>query len=429
MFRIFDKFKWRGTEHIYSLPWLRNRLEYSADPKRVKEFIRGGKFTRSQMTRDLLSRFHLSHNSIVVSDDEHAQFLRKKFREHLTSPELYPIIAKDLVDQVFADSNKEVMGNEIRLSHKLIPEVYICLLSNMLGVNILKPLQKHIRETAFEPGTRRTRPMRFEGVMYAFGMLLPGFAPMRTVIDVLFFKGNHYTRKIAKKLEKMVFDFSTPKEDSWYQVLLELKQSGKLTSAQFKGELTSMLVSSYTLSAAMSSMLLCLAARPEYVKKIRQDDSMAIHFVNEVLRLYPPFRQFGYEKKGVWERKNRPKQEVTDFMVSVFVLHRNEQVWEDAEEFRPERFLSPDLRRGCKFIPFGLGKRSCSGRVYSLGILIESLKYICSGACDLKLTLPADFEKDEAGLPIGTNGRLVSFPVDDRVCVQRESIIRPLSAC
>jgi hypothetical protein len=377
----------------------------------------------------MLSRFHLSHNSIVVSDDDHAEFLKKKFREHLPSSELYPIIAKNLVDKVFAEGKNEAMGTEIRLSRKLIPEVYICLLSNMLGANVLKPLKKHIRETAFEPGTRRTRPMRFEGVMYAFGMLLPGFAPMRTVIDVLFFKGNHYTRKIAQKLETMVFDFSTPKEDSWYQVLLELKNSGKLSSAQFKGELTSMLVSSYTLSAAMSSMLLCLAARPEYIEKIRRDDRMANHFVNEVLRLYPPFRQFGYEENGVWERKNRPKQEVTDFMVSVFLLHRNEQVWEDAGDFRPERFFSPDLRRGCKYIPFGLGKRSCSGRLYSLGILIESLKYVCSGDCDLKLTLPSDFENDDDGLPIGTSGRLVSFPVDDRLHVQRESIISPLSAC
>ena len=257
MFRFLDKFQWQGTDRIYSLPWLRNRLEYSADPDRVKEYIRGGEFTRSQLTKDMLSRFHLSHNSIVVSDDEHAQFLRRIFRERLPAQERYPDIAQKLVDDVFVTDDNGAMDGTLHLSSSLIPEVYISLLSNLLGANVLKPLKEHIREIDFRPGTR---PMHLDGLMYAFGMQLPGFAPMRTVIDLMFFKGDHYTRKIARKLEKMVIEFATPKEDSWYSALLELKQSGKLTRAQFRGELTSILVSSYALSAAMSSMLLCLAA-------------------------------------------------------------------------------------------------------------------------------------------------------------------------
>ncbi|MFT6048095.1 MAG: cytochrome P450 [Arenicella sp.] len=419
MLRFIDKFQWRGTEYIYSLPWLRNRMEYSADPSRIKDYFRGGKFTRSQMTRDMLSRFHLSHNSIVVSDDDHAQFLRKLFREHSPAKNQYELMAKTLVDNLFAKEGNVSKQQQVNISKDLIPEVYLCLLSNMLGVQILKPLEKHIRNTAFEPGTRRTRPMIFEGVMYSFGMLLPGFKPMRSVIDLLFFRGNHYTRKIAQDLETHVFDYALPKVGSWYQTLLDLKQSGEISNNQFKGEVTSMLVSSYTLSAALSSMLLCLAARPEYVKKIQNDKSMADHFVNEVLRLYPPFRQFGYEKKGIWDRKDRDKKEVTDFMVSVYVLHRNEQVWDDAEEFRPERFQVSGVTRGCKFMPFGVGKRSCSGRAYSLAILSQTLKYIASENSGFKLSLPEDFESDCTGLPVGTAGRLVSFPIDDRLIVQR----------
>jgi len=394
---------------------MRNRLEYSADPNRVKEYLKGGEFTRSQLTRDMLSRFHLSHNSIVVSDDEHAQFLRSIFLECLPTQERYPEIAKELVDEVFVTGNNKAL----RLSSSLIPTVYLSLLSNLLGANVLQSLREHIRKIDFQPGTR---PMHLDGLMYALGMQFPGLGVMRNIIDLIFFKRDHYTRKIAVKLEKMVFEFATPREGSWYAHLIEMKQSGKISTAQFRGELTSMLVSSYALSAAMSSMLLSLAARPEYVHKIRHDEAMAKHFVNEVLRLFPPFRQFGYERKGVWEKSGRSKEEVTDFMVSVFGLHRNEDVWENADEFRPERFATPDAVKGCKFMPFGLGKRSCTGRVYSIRVLVEILKYVCSEECNLHLTLPEDYEKDYVGLPLGTNGRLVSFPVDDRVYARRTPV-------
>lgn len=409
---LVDRFHWKGTGQIYSLPWIRNRLEYSADPQRVKKYLQGTKVTRSQLTRDMLSRFHLSHNSIVVSDDAHARVLRNIFQDCVPPAERYAQIASELVDQVFVAGQ----SGQLQLSSRLIPVMYLSLLSNLLGAELLTSLREHVRKIDFKPGTR---PMHLDGLMYAAGMQFPGMGFMRNVIDWAFFKNDHYTRKIAAGLERMVFEFATPREGSWYAHLIALRQDGKLSRAQFRGELTSMLVSSYALSAAMSSMLLCLAARPEYVALIRGDSTYARHFVNEVLRLFPPFRQFGYEEKGVWEKPRRAKDDVTDFMVSVFGLHRNEQVWPDADLFRPERFMDADVVKGCKFMPFGLGKRSCTGRVYSMSLMVEVLRYVCSEACHLQLDLPDDYLSDYVGLPLGTNGRLVSFPVDDRIVARR----------
>lgn len=412
-----SKFQWRGTDQTYSLPWIRNRLEYSADPSRVKQYLQGAKVTRSQLTKDMLSRFHLSHDSIVVSDDRHAQCLRSIFLTCLPQEDRYPAIARELVDAVFADGAQE----GLHLSRRLIPAMYLSLLSNLLGANVLATLREHIAAIDFQPGTR---PMHLDGLMYAFGMQLPGWGWMRNIIDFLFFKHDHHTRKIAVKLEAMVFAFATPRPGSWYAHLIALKHSGKISARQFRGELTSMLVSSYAMSASMSSMLLCLAARPEYVGLIRRDASMAKHFVNESLRLFPPFRQFGYEEKGIWEKKRRARPLVTDFMVSVFGLHRNENVWVDAAQFRPERFAAADAAKGCKFMPFGLGTRSCTGRVYAMNVMVEVLNYVCSDGFRLQLRLPADFRSDDVGLPLGADGRLVSFPVDDRIDVRRAPAVQ-----
>lgn len=416
MLPFLDRFIWKGNGRVYSLPWLRNRIEYSADPDRVKEYLKGGGFTRSQLTMDMLTRFHLSNNSIVVSDDKHAQLLREIFLERMPSQDRFHGIARELVNEVFITSAKEAADSPVHISSKLIRGVYISLLSNLLGADLQKPLEEFIDNIDFRPGTR---PMHLDGIMYAFGLQLPGFSPMRTLIDLVFFKGEHYTRNIARKLEKMVLDYALPKQDSWYSALLGLKESGKLTQTQLKGELTSILVSSYALSSSMSSMLLCLAARREYVNKIRHDESLAKCFVNEVLRLYPPFRQFGYEKKGVWEKSGRPKDDSTDFMVSAFGLHRNESAWDEPESFHPERFLTPGSVGGCKFLPFGMGSRSCVGRLYSTRMLIEVLKYVCSEECGFELDLPTDYEANQIDLPIGASGRLVSFPLDDRVYVRQ----------
>ncbi|CAI9281794.1 unnamed protein product [Lactuca saligna] len=98
--------------------------------------------------------------------------------------------------------------------------------------------------------------------------------------------------------------------------------------------------------------------------------------VKESLRLYPAAplgapREFsedsnvaGYHvPKGTW------------LIVNIWKIQHDPEIWSDPSEFRPERFLSgthahADVR-GTNFelIPFGAGRRSCSGLAFSLQIL------------------------------------------------------------
>jgi cytochrome P450 len=163
-------------------------------------------------------------------------------------------------------------------------------------------------------------------------------------------------------------------------------------------------------------MLLCLAARHEYFAKIHDDRRLAICFVKEVLRLYPPFRQFGYERKGIWSNPELSQSEATDFMVSVFALHRNQSAWKNPEVFCPERFLEPNTSSGAKsLLPFGMGTRACPGRSYSLKLMVAILSYVCSEHFTVWFGLPADYQGGVGRMPTGAAGRLVSFPIDDRL--------------
>ncbi|WCJ35509.1 Cytochrome P450 81C13 [Euphorbia peplus] len=96
--------------------------------------------------------------------------------------------------------------------------------------------------------------------------------------------------------------------------------------------------------------------------------------VNETLRLYPPGPLLlphlssetctveGYEiEKG------------TILLVNVWRMHRDPNIWEDPNEFKPERFEGDRIgeQLGSKYIPFGMGRRACPGA--AMGIRMVSL--------------------------------------------------------
>ena len=55
----------------------------------------------------------------------------------------------------------------------------------------------------------------------------------------------------------------------------------------------------------------------------------------------------------------------TPVQINLWALHRNEKYWQDAEAFKPERWLGDktggDKSGGMAYLPFGAGPRMCIG--------------------------------------------------------------------
>ncbi|TQE10726.1 hypothetical protein C1H46_003629 [Malus baccata] len=107
--------------------------------------------------------------------------------------------------------------------------------------------------------------------------------------------------------------------------------------------------------------------------------------INETHRLYPSFPILVPHENSedcVVGGFDVPRH--TMLVINAWAIHRNPEIWEDPEKFKPERFegWSGEGSEGYKLIPFGAGRRGCPGAGLSnrliglaLGSLVQSFEW------------------------------------------------------
>lgn len=161
-----------------------------------------------------------------------------------------------------------------------------------------------------------------------------------------------------------------------------------------------LLAGSETSAAAVVWTITALMKNPKAMKKVQQelrksignkgtvneDDIQNLPYfkavINEAFRLYPPAPLLiprETMKKSTLE--GYEIQPGTIVHVNAWAIARDSDVWENSEEFIPERFFNSDIDfkgQDFEFIPFGAGRRGCPGitlGVASMELALSNLLY------------------------------------------------------
>ncbi len=141
-----------------------------------------------------------------------------------------------------------------------------------------------------------------------------------------------------------------------------------LPEREIRDELLTMIMAGYeTTTTALAWLFERLLRSPRVLNELMDrldDDAYVDAVIKESLRLRPvvPVVARKLAEDVVLGGHRIPARTV--LMVSVYLLHRDPLVYEDPDEFRPERFLAGG-QEGAIWVPFGGGVRRCLGASFA----------------------------------------------------------------
>jgi cytochrome P450 len=107
---------------------------------------------------------------------------------------------------------------------------------------------------------------------------------------------------------------------------------------------------------------LCADRDPQY-GDIRQLSGVQ-NLLKETLRLYPPIPFYVRRAASETCLRDKPVPKDSMVVVSAWVIHRHEALWDDPDAFKPQRFEETSASTQ-NYLPFGLGERACPGAAFA----------------------------------------------------------------
>jgi cytochrome P450 len=203
-------------------------------------------------------------------------------------------------------------------------------------------------------------------------------------------------RRAVRRLDDIIYGFIRQRRQAGDQgrtdvlsLLLhardEIDRTG-MTDKQLRDEaMTLFLAGHETTALALSWTWALLGSHPEAEAQLHAevdavlagreptvDDLPRLRFTEavllEALRLYPPAYVIGREAADDCEVAGYPVPRGMTFLMSQWVVHRDERFFEAADQFRPQRWLGDLPHRLPKYayFPFGGGPRLCIGNTFAM---------------------------------------------------------------
>ncbi len=161
-----------------------------------------------------------------------------------------------------------------------------------------------------------------------------------------------------------------------------------------------------TTSNALTFIFQLLALHPEWQERIFEEsqrlksaDDLMVQVggakicqqvIEEAMRLYPPayfMDRVNFEDDTF---QGNTFKKGTNFLLSIYEIHRHPKLWEDPENFKPERFADGGRKFSSHYFPFGAGPRKCIGNNFAMFEMIMAVTTLIS-----EYTIEPKFESIE----------------------------------
>ena len=181
-------------------------------------------------------------------------------------------------------------------------------------------------------------------------------------------------RKPLRELDIYLFEIiqERRKRNSAQDLLQHLIDAG-LSDQVIRDQMLTMLIAGHDTSTALLAWTFALLGQYDEVHErlVQEVDLMnksllLSQVIKESLRLYPPIhignRRVAKELEFNEGRDRIPVGE--RLFYSIYLTHRDPAIWENAEEFCPERFAHGKKTPPFSYVPFGGGPRVCIGAAF-----------------------------------------------------------------
>ena len=189
-----------------------------------------------------------------------------------------------------------------------------------------------------------------------------------------------HLRMVDDYLNKIIHERrnSEPKLD----LLGHLLEAG-LDDDRIRDQMLTMLIAGHDTSTALLAWsFYLLGSHPEVMRRLESDIAASLRdqapttpagwqphlldeIIKEALRLYPPIHignRLVAEEMDFGEENRVPAGE--RLFYSIYLSHRDKTVWENADDFCPERFEHGRKTPPFAYVPFGGGPRACIGAAF-----------------------------------------------------------------
>ena len=207
----------------------------------------------------------------------------------------------------------------------------------------------------------------------------------------------HEARTILKRIVNQRRSSQT-KQDDLLDMLLDARydDGSPMSEEQLVDEILILFTAGHeTTSNALTFTFQLLALHPEWQDKIHEeklsvktesDDIMTQimaskicqQVIEESMRLYPPAYFIDRVNVAKDEFQGMQFEPGSNLLFSVYEIHRHPKLWEQPNDFLPERFSEGGRKFSSQYFPFGAGPRKCIGNNFAMFEMIIAVTELVS---------------------------------------------------